>query len=381
MAAEYPALSFRLKRMRFSSRIVPFVLHTNEKESLLASVVNVLFLRRKIQLPKEITTLTFDDICRLITPVCKREDPELIRSTLGRMTTGCGTKFPLDSLAVVFDDDVAKLLKMLSIDVMHGCLAGNRYKAIKRHNFEDLAHYLGIYALKGPLEGMYFKETEAAVTKTFLKKYQSRVTEKGLQLLKEKFQPNDNVIHAMYHRDRFSALIFKDDTLYVLMAAAVYETHGCIWEMVASTGFVDQAFKPYHLDPSEIVNSDGTPRLPDNDEVNEVDAPSESTKVPMVPLVQPQGNVLKQPQPQGKSKLSVQHEESTNGKPTTTPTINGIDAPTAHPSAAVVAEPGCKSSPSTSSSSKSGEDGTTSQRKGKCLEWLKCLFRCKRTRE
>lgn len=80
MTAEYPDLSFRLKRMRFSSRIIPFVLHTNEKESLLASVVNVLFLRRKIQLPKEITTLTFDDICRLITPVCKHEDPELVSS-------------------------------------------------------------------------------------------------------------------------------------------------------------------------------------------------------------------------------------------------------------------------------------------------------------
>ncbi|GBE60643.1 hypothetical protein, conserved [Babesia ovata] len=215
-----------------------------------------------------------------------------ILDTLGKMRRIRKGEYTLKTHNVTFDEDVTKLLDMLGVKVFHGCVAGPRYKNIESFSFEDLRYHVMLYERGQRMEGVRFEEADANAAETFLKKYPSKLTEKGLQLLRDEFCNKEFEYHGVYHNNRFLTLTSNDDTLFTLMADVVYEPHGCIWEELERPAYVDERFKPYKIDQSQIKQPTplSTPRMSHDATANITTRPLQP-KVPIVAVLKNQARL------------------------------------------------------------------------------------------
>ncbi|CDR94183.1 hypothetical protein, conserved [Babesia bigemina] len=279
--------AYRVKWMRHFSRVTPFLQYSTAADSLLVCVGNILLLRRRIQINSGTYAISFDELCKLLLTAVRRAQSEWVLDTLDKMRRIKKGEYTLKSHTMVFDDDVKKLIDMLGINVFHGCVAGPRYKNIESFSFEDLRYHIMLYQRGQRMEGVRFDESEAMSAETFLKKYPSKLTEKGLQLLRDEFCNKEFAYHGIYHNNRFLTLTSNDDTLLTLMADVVYEPHGCIWEELERPVYLDERFKPYHIDQSQIKQPTplSTPRM--SNDVNVITRPLKP-KVPIIAVTNQQ---------------------------------------------------------------------------------------------
>ncbi|EDO06489.1 ubiquitin carboxyl-terminal hydrolase family protein [Babesia bovis T2Bo] len=254
--------TFNVKWLRHFSRVTPFILYNDAKDSLLVCVANVLFLRRKIQVNQGTETITLQEIINLVAPLVKRVESEWTIETLRSMEKGTKIECPLNAMTVSINQDMMKLLGLLSINLFHGCIAGTRYKSIENFTFDDLRYHMMLHGRGQQMEGVRFEDAEATAADAFMKKYPNRVTEKGLQMIKAEFRSQENCFHAVYHQNRFQTLTYNDENLYVLMADVIYKSHGCFWEQYDTPAYMDDRFKPYSLaaDQVKVITPAGTPR-------------------------------------------------------------------------------------------------------------------------
>ncbi|GFE54827.1 DUF544 family protein, putative [Babesia ovis] len=269
--------SYRVKWLRHFSRVTPFLQYTDAKDSLLISVANVLFLRRKIQLNQGTATLSFNELSGLVVPLVKRVDSKWVLETLLKMEQGTKVTCPLNSIMLTIDEDIMKLMTLLSINVFHACVVGTRYKNIENFTYDELRYHLMLHERGQQMEGVRFEEPEATAAEAFLAKYTNRVTEKGLQMIKAEFRSQENAFHTVYHQNRFQTLTYNDENLYVLMADVIYQPHGCFWEQLDKQVYLNDRFKPYTLEPNQVkvITPAGTPRGSEQDDGRPVVKPIE----------------------------------------------------------------------------------------------------------
>ncbi|KAK1443647.1 hypothetical protein BgAZ_205230 [Babesia gibsoni] len=241
-----------VKRMRYSSRDVAFVLHRDPKESLLIAILNVLLLRGTLTLQRHTKTITFEEIRCILAPHFKKKEEEWVHQLLTKFREKYKLTCPLSTINPVIDEDLLFTLKTFKIRLYHGSIAGRRFEKLENENFDSLKKYIEPFDKGKVGEGNPKDEDYYNAAIGFLKKYRGGVTERGVTLIKETYKQRENAIHLIYQKGRYSPMIYRGENLYALMADVCYENHTCVWERLDSTEYLDERFKPYEKDVNAV---------------------------------------------------------------------------------------------------------------------------------
>ncbi|EAN32772.1 hypothetical protein TpMuguga_02g00489 [Theileria parva strain Muguga] len=137
---------FKVKWTNFRGQKVPYLLQNNDGECPLICFANVLLLRRKLELSKDLGAITFKSLCVFISSLLPHASPEWVTSVLETLKSGLLFNCKFDSTRAYIDPDPEQLFLSFNIPIKHGWIPDPIiYGPLTNLNYDQLLEMLAIF--------------------------------------------------------------------------------------------------------------------------------------------------------------------------------------------------------------------------------------------
>ncbi|XP_952226.1 uncharacterized protein TA13475 [Theileria annulata] len=137
---------FKIKWTNFLGHKVPYLLQNNDGECPLICFVNVLLLRRRLELSKDLNVISFKSLCSYISSLLPHASPEWVASVLDTLRGGLLFNCKFDSTRAFIDSDPEQLFLSFDIPIKHGWIPDPIvYGPITNLNYDQLLEMLAVF--------------------------------------------------------------------------------------------------------------------------------------------------------------------------------------------------------------------------------------------
>ncbi|UKJ90444.2 hypothetical protein MACJ_001377 [Theileria orientalis] len=141
--------AFKVKWTKFKGRHVPFLLQNLDGQCPLICLSNILFLNRRLELPKGCKQIQFESLCTYISSALQDFNSEWVTSILISLKKGLLFNCKFDSTKVFIESDAEQLFQTFGIPIKHGWIPDPiAYGPLTRLNYDELLEKLTIYQCK-----------------------------------------------------------------------------------------------------------------------------------------------------------------------------------------------------------------------------------------
>ncbi|UKK02023.2 hypothetical protein MACK_001377 [Theileria orientalis] len=140
---------FKVKWTKFKGRHVPFLLQNLDGQCPLICLSNILFLNRRLELPRGCKQIQFESLCTYISSALPDFNSEWVTSILISLKKGLLFNCKFDSTKVYIESDPEQLFQTFGIPIKHGWIADPiAYGPLTRLNYDELLEKLAIFQCK-----------------------------------------------------------------------------------------------------------------------------------------------------------------------------------------------------------------------------------------